>query len=190
MALAKSTIGAATAAAILAAVTISARLSDGDGPFTRNARPSSAAPLFCAGVRWGSSEPGLACAAERASFLAEAARAGLAPSRCMAAALPPSASLGSIVTVAERGGACAVAEVGRLPAPTALMCGALLDINGASEADLTLLPGIGEVRARSIAESRRHDGPFPDIESLDRVRGIGPKTVAGLRPWLSLGAAE
>jgi competence ComEA-like helix-hairpin-helix protein len=190
MALAKRTLGAAAAAAILAAVTISARLADGDGPFQRNARPSSAAPLFCAGVRLGTSEPGLACAADRRSFLAEAARAGLAPSRCKAATLPLRASIGSLVTVVERGGACAVTEVGRLPAATALMCGALLEVNSASEADLALLPGIGEVRARNIAESRRREGPFPDVESLDRVRGIGPKTVEGLRPWLTVDAGR
>lgn len=190
MALAKSTLGAATAAAVLVAVTISARFTDGDGPIQRNARPSSAAPLFCAGVRFGLSEPGFACAANRASFLAEAARGGFAPSRCATAGLPPDATVGSLVVVVEREGACAVVEVRRLPAATAMMCGARLEINGASEADLALLPGIGEVRARSIAESRRRDGPFPDVESLDRVYGIGPKTVARLRPWLTVGAAE
>jgi competence ComEA-like helix-hairpin-helix protein len=186
----KSTLGAAMAAAVLAAVTISARLADGDRPTQENARPSSAAPLFCAGVRVGASEPGLVCAADRASFLAEAARAGFVPSRCAAAGLPPRAAAGSLVIVSAEGGACAVVEVRRLPAATAMMCGARLGINSATEAELALLPGIGEVRARSIAESRRADGPFPDVESLDRVRGIGPKTVEALRDWLTAGPTD
>jgi competence ComEA-like helix-hairpin-helix protein len=190
MAIANRTLGAATAVAILAAVTISARLDVAFGPEPRGARLAPGAELFCAGVRTPSSEPGLVCAASRALFLAEAVRAGFAPSRCAAAVLPSRASAGSLVVVEERGATCAVVGVRRLPAATALICGARLEINSASEADLALLPGIGEVRARRIMESRRRDGPFPDVESLDRVYGIGPKTVELLRPWITAGAAE
>ena len=50
--------------------------------------------------------------------------------------------------------------------------------------ELSLLPNIGEQRAKDIVASREHDGSFLDINDLQRIRGIGPKTVEGLRPYL------
>jgi competence protein ComEA len=49
---------------------------------------------------------------------------------------------------------------------------------------MALLPGIGEVLARRIVEDRRQRGPFRDLGELRRVRGIGPKTLEGMRPYL------
>ena len=43
----------------------------------------------------------------------------------------------------------------------------LININTASEAELLLLPGIGEARARSIVEYREENGPFEKIENPD-----------------------
>jgi competence ComEA-like helix-hairpin-helix protein len=76
------------------------------------------------------------------------------------------------------------ADPRRLPAATALLCGARLDVNRLDEEDLELLPGIGPARAKEIAKSRRRDGPYTSVDDLDRVPGIGPKTVERLRPWL------
>ena len=76
------------------------------------------------------------------------------------------------------------ADLGRLPAATALLCGGRIDVNRATEAELALLPGIGPARAKAIAASRRADGPFRDVEDLDRVPGIGAKTVERLRAWI------
>lgn len=59
-----------------------------------------------------------------------------------------------------------------------------VDINEADWPEFTVLPGIGETLARRIVESREADGPFADVESLQRVRGIGPKTLDGIRPYL------
>jgi len=59
-----------------------------------------------------------------------------------------------------------------------------VDINQADWPELTQLPGVGEMRARRIVESRRRDGPFRNCEDLQRVQGIGPKTVERLRPYL------
>jgi competence protein ComEA len=42
----------------------------------------------------------------------------------------------------------------------------LVNINTADEAQLESLPGIGEVRARSIVQSRTSDGPFASIDDL------------------------
>jgi competence protein ComEA len=76
------------------------------------------------------------------------------------------------------------------PATRALREGRPLDLNRASEADLVLLPGIGPSLARRIVESRSADGPFPDVEALDRVRGIGRRTVERLRPLLHVERAS
>lgn len=59
-----------------------------------------------------------------------------------------------------------------------------VDINQAEWPELTQLPDIGETLARRIVESRQREGPFVDHEDLLRVRGIGPKTLEGLRPYL------
>jgi competence protein ComEA len=53
---------------------------------------------------------------------------------------------------------------------TALVAGAsqgpLININTADETQLESLPGIGEVRARGIVQSRTSEGPFGSIEDL------------------------
>ena len=59
-----------------------------------------------------------------------------------------------------------------------------LDINRAGWQELTLLPRIGEALSQRIVESREREGPFRRPEDLLRVRGIGPKTLARLRPFL------
>ncbi|MCP5000541.1 MAG: helix-hairpin-helix domain-containing protein [Hyphomicrobiales bacterium] len=59
-----------------------------------------------------------------------------------------------------------------------------VDINKASWPELAQLPRIGETLARRIVESRETDGPFRDHDDVQRVRGIGPKTLEGIRPYL------
>lgn len=59
-----------------------------------------------------------------------------------------------------------------------------VDINAASWDELAQLPGIGEVLAGRIVESRELDGPFRDNTDLERVRGIGPRTMQRLQPFL------
>ena len=67
-----------------------------------------------------------------------------------------------------------------------------IDPNVATYAELTALPSIGPVMAERIvkyrqqqAQARRGAGPvFRAAEDLAGVRGIGPKTVEKLRPWL------
>jgi competence protein ComEA len=60
----------------------------------------------------------------------------------------------------------------------------LVDINQAAWPELAQLPGIGETLARRIVDSRQNDGPFVDHQDLTRVRGIGPKTLDNVRPYL------
>lgn len=59
-----------------------------------------------------------------------------------------------------------------------------LDINQADWPEFSVLPGIGETLARRIVESRSIDGPFADVDQLQRVSGIGPKTLETIRPYL------
>jgi competence ComEA-like helix-hairpin-helix protein len=59
-----------------------------------------------------------------------------------------------------------------------------LDINQAHWPELALLPGIGELRARRIVEHRESSGPYRVADELILVNGIGPKTLARIRPFL------
>jgi len=59
-----------------------------------------------------------------------------------------------------------------------------LDVNKAQWPELTLLPGVGETIARRIVESRTEEGDFRDLQDLQRVRGVGPKTLDKMRPYL------
>lgn len=59
-----------------------------------------------------------------------------------------------------------------------------VDINAAGWPELAQLPGIGEKLARRIVESRERDGPFSSADDLRRVFGMGPKTLAKVRPYV------
>ena len=59
------------------------------------------------------------------------------------------------------------------------------NLNLADEAVLELLPGIGEVTAARIVEHRKAH-PFRKVDELTRVKGIGRKKLARLRPFLSV----
>ncbi len=61
-----------------------------------------------------------------------------------------------------------------------------IDINSAPWQEWALLPGIGETTAKRLVEYREGAGGFARIEDLRRVRGIGPKTLERLRPYLLL----
>ncbi len=60
----------------------------------------------------------------------------------------------------------------------------LVDINKAEWPELAELPDIGETMARRIVESRETQGPYRDHEDLRRVRGIGPRTLEKMKPYL------
>lgn len=63
----------------------------------------------------------------------------------------------------------------------------LVDINSANAQELDLLPEIGPSLASRIVEDRETHGRFETIESLDRVKGIGPKTIEKIRALVILG---
>lgn len=67
------------------------------------------------------------------------------------------------------------------PAPES----ASLDLNQAGAAEWAALPGIGPALARRIVERREQQGGFRSAEDLLGVKGLGPKKLERLRPWLA-----
>jgi competence protein ComEA len=65
-----------------------------------------------------------------------------------------------------------------------------VDVNTATWVEWIQLESIGETLAERIIEDREQNGPFESIDDLQRVRGIGPKTVEKLRPWLTVGPPD
>ena len=65
-----------------------------------------------------------------------------------------------------------------------------IDINSASWVEWAQLNRIGRTLARRIVEDREQNGPFANIDDLQRVKGIGPKTVEAIRPWLKVETLE
>lgn len=60
-----------------------------------------------------------------------------------------------------------------------------IDINNASWVEWAQLDGIGEKLARRIVKDREDRGAFKSIDDVRRVRGLGPKLIEKLRPFLS-----
>lgn len=59
-----------------------------------------------------------------------------------------------------------------------------VDINHADWPEIIQLPGLGQTLAQRIVSDRRQNGPFQRIEDLQRVTGIGQRTLERLRPYL------
>ncbi len=84
--------------------------------------------------------------------------------------------------------AACVTEPGELPpvrGPARRLFGLPLDPNRASPASLETLPGIGPSRAAAIAAARS-SAPFCEFDDLDRVPGIGPRTLEKLSGLLEI----
>jgi competence protein ComEA len=52
-----------------------------------------------------------------------------------------------------------------------------IDINSATWRELAVMRGVGPFLARQIIEDRKSNGPFESVENLQRVPGIGPRTI-------------
>lgn len=55
-----------------------------------------------------------------------------------------------------------------------------VDINNATEKELTTLPGVGPKIAKEIVAAR----PFQSIDDIKKVKGIGDKTFSLMKPHL------
>lgn len=58
-----------------------------------------------------------------------------------------------------------------------------INVNTAGEAELMRLPKVGPATAKAIVAAR----PFKSVDDLDRVKGIGVKTLDTLRPFVTVG---
>ena len=59
-----------------------------------------------------------------------------------------------------------------------------IDLNTATYEQLLALPDIGPVLAQRILDYRQEHGSFKTIDELDNIKGIGPKTLEKLKPYL------
>jgi len=66
----------------------------------------------------------------------------------------------------------------------------VIDLNAATASQLEALPMIGPKRAESIVADRAKRGPFKSVDDLDRVHGIGPRTVERLRPFVTVTSGD
>lgn len=65
-----------------------------------------------------------------------------------------------------------------------------IDINEATAAQLTELPGVGPAIAARIVAFREEHGRFERVEDLMKVRGIGEKTFEKLRDRITVGTGR
>lgn len=61
-----------------------------------------------------------------------------------------------------------------------------ISLNTASASELDRLPGVGPATAAKILEYRREHGGFSSVDELLAVRGIGPKKLADIKPFVRL----
>lgn len=76
------------------------------------------------------------------------------------------------------------AKVLKMSGSTRIGLGLRLQINRESARDLAAIPGLSLRLALQIVAFRKQNGAFRSLEELTRVRGIGPKTVRRLTPYL------
>lgn len=101
---------------------------------------------------------------------------------------PPPTSLSRRV---EPAGGTAAGDAGAGSGQVArLLSQGEMDVNRATATDLQLLPRIGPTLAARIVEDRERRGRFERVGDLARVRGIGPRTLEGLRALVTVEAAD
>ena len=61
-----------------------------------------------------------------------------------------------------------------------------ININTASEKELEEIPGIGPSKAAAIIEYRKKNGPFKKTQDLDKVSGIGEKSIDRMKDQITV----
>ncbi len=112
---------------------------------------------------------------QTAAELAAACGAKYAPVTCTGGKISPGTRL------TFNGSAPVPAD---MDAPALLSYGLPVSLATASGRDLELIPGIGPKTARAIIDYRDRAGPVHRIEELINIRGIGPKTLENIAPFL------
>jgi competence protein ComEA len=59
-----------------------------------------------------------------------------------------------------------------------------VDVNQADWPELIQLPGVGMVLAQRMIAERNAHGQFRSLDDLARVRGLGPRTLDRIKPYL------
>ena len=86
---------------------------------------------------------------------------------------------GARLVVTRDTGGCLIRQSG-LPGKLRLSMGLRLDVNRDSARTLVAVNGIGPATAAKIVQNR----PYRRLDELTRVRGIGAKRLAAMRPYL------
>jgi competence protein ComEA len=61
-----------------------------------------------------------------------------------------------------------------------------ININTATAEQLESLPGVGPATAHAVIEYRQQNGGFGSVDELLEVRGIGPKKLEQIRPYVTV----
>ena len=61
-----------------------------------------------------------------------------------------------------------------------------VNVNTAKVEELDILPGVGPKMAQAIVDFREAHGKFGTLEDLQKVKGLGPKKFAAIRPHITL----
>jgi comEA protein len=64
-----------------------------------------------------------------------------------------------------------------------------VNLNTASAAELSALPGVGEKLAERIVEHRQKTGGFKSTQELMNVKGVGEKNFTKIQSYLTVGGA-
>ena len=81
------------------------------------------------------------------------------------------------------------AEGSQVESTTAASSG-ILNINTATQAQLQMLPGIGETIAQRIVDYRNSIGQFHSLDELLMVEGIGEKRLEQIREYITVGGTK
>ena len=96
----------------------------------------------------------------------------------------PPRPIGAVALAATLAAVATLAALQALRAPDAPAPAPLaIDLNAAGPDELSLLPGVGPSLAARIVEDRLSRGPVRTVDDLDRVRGVGPALLRGVRPF-------
>ncbi len=59
-----------------------------------------------------------------------------------------------------------------------------VDVNAAELPELINIPDVGDTLGQRIIDYRRQNGPFTNVDQLRHVKGIGPKMLEKIKPYL------
>lgn len=79
-------------------------------------------------------------------------------------------------------GADGALQLGRMD--ELVVFGLPVDVNSGSVEALAAVPGLRREVAEAVVAHREANGPFADLDALDDVKGVGPATLASIRPFL------